>query len=1061
MVELQELLAGLGYDRSLHYRQRLSQFEPETAHLFRSAREAGVDGVYVVQASASEAPPQLPSRLAVYVAEAETDAQARAIHRSLWNLGSAPFLLIVLPNQIKVYTTFDYEPPSDIPGLWASPERGLLHTLDAPTNIAAQLAHFSAEAIDTGLIWESDDYLRHVNPERRVDKRLLQNLSRLDQALQQDGRLESGVAHALIGKYVYIRYLRDRSILSDEWLAEQNIDWESVVGREATVTGLSLLVNALERRFNGTIFPVNLAGDQAPRDGDVGLVAAVFLGDQIVAQSANGPIRQLHLDFQAYQFDYIPIETLSSVYEQFIDERKLKGAVYTPEVLADYLLSEMDAVKRLTPTMKVLDPACGSGVFLVLALRRLIEQHIASHKGRIGLTALTTLLANMYGVERELDACYVTEFSLVLTILHYIDPPELHRHPEFLFPTLHNTQIFKGDFFDTSLDLWKKELRFDWIVGNPPWIPAQMPEQQAPGGQGLHEASVETQQEKAAIWIKENESAHPVGMRSVAEAFSWRVDEVLADNGLVGLVMPATSLVNLNSRRYRRAFFNDHEVFRITNFANFRRFLFGERAEMPAATFVYAKASQGRTKAHIVHYGPFSVNQIPHLKGSPWAIVINEDEIQTVSPLEAERGETTTWKLALWGTDHDGRALERLARLFPTSLEKYCESQGWGGGLPQEGVQLRADEGEGSDYAIKSDAIGKAEAFSLDQYHKEPRYRFWVPDWVLVSNEKRYIRKRGGSTALRINRAPHILISAGWDFVVYSDVNFIIPPRQMGISSAPNDDASIMPEELSSRQRRLKALCVYLNATLVRYYLFFHVPQQGFFSRRDGVVTTVVRNIPTPTFTDDQTIRLAAFYDQLQKDEREAAGENGDDLDALHRVQQQQIDNVIAEIYEVPDDLQILATDFFATRLRLDQDKVATASVTRAPSREEFVRYAEQLQSELEDFLVGEFRPRVHITWSRNLTECVVELLSNANDGAGEQSIQEGDVSRARLLSSIGVGLRQQISQWVYIQRGLRLYDGSRIFLYKPTRLISWTRTQAINDAADIIAQSIQGGDDR
>lgn len=1059
MVELQELLAGLGYDRSLHYRQRLSQFEPETAHLFRSAREAGVDGVYVVQASASEAPPQLPSRLAVYVAEAETDAQARAIHRSLWNLGSAPFLLIVLPNQIKVYTTFDYEPPSDIPGLWASPERGLLHTLDAPTNIAAQLAHFSAEAIDTGLIWESDDYLRHVNPERRVDKRLLQNLSRLDQALQQDGRLESGVAHALIGKYVYIRYLRDRSILSDEWLVEQNIDWESVVGREATVTGLSRLVNALERRFNGTIFPVNLAGNQAPRDGDVRLVAAVFLGDQIVAQSASGPIRQLHLAFQAYQFDYIPIETLSSVYEQFIDERKLKGAFYTPEVLADYLLSGMDAVKRLTPTMKVLDPACGSGIFLVLALRRLIEQHMAGNEGHVGLTTLTAFLANMYGVERELDACYVTEFSLILTILHYIDPPELHRHPEFQFPTLHDTQIFKGDFFDTSLDLWNKEMRFDWIVGNPPWVPAQAPEQQVQGEQEPHEVSTEAQQEKAAVWIKENESAHPVGTRSVAEAFSWRVGDALAESGLVGLVMPAMSLVNLNSRRYRRAFFKDHEVFRITNFANFRRFLFGKRAEVPAATFVYAKAPKGRTKAHIVHYGPFSVNQIPHLKGSPWAIVINEDEIQTISPLEAERGETATWKLALWGTDHDRRALERLARLFPTALEKYCESQGWGAKIPQQGMELRADEGTKTDRAVRSDELAGTTSFSLQRYNAGPHFRFWLPASLLIPNDNYHIRR--GSTALHINKAPHILISAGWDFVAYSDVDFIIPPQQMGISSAADSNASAMAgDELGSRQRRLKALCVYLNATIVRYYLFFQVPEQGFYRRRDTVVVTEVRNIPTPAFTDDQAVRLAAFYDQLQKDEREATGENGGALDALHQVQQQQIDNVIAEIYEVPDDLQILATDFFATRLRLDQDKVATASVTRAPSREEFVRYAEQLQSELEDFLVGEFRPRVHITWSRNLTECVVELLSNTNGGAGEQSIQEGDVSRARLLNSIGVGLRQQISQWVYIQRGLRLYDGSRIFLYKPTRLVSWTRTQAINDAADIIAQSIQGGDD-
>ena len=60
-------------------------------------------------------------------------------------------------------------------------------------------------------------------------------------------------------------------------------------------------------------------------------------------------------------------------YEQFIEDAKSKGAVYTPEILADYLLSEVNAVKPLTQETKILDPACGSGVFLVLAFRRLIE----------------------------------------------------------------------------------------------------------------------------------------------------------------------------------------------------------------------------------------------------------------------------------------------------------------------------------------------------------------------------------------------------------------------------------------------------------------------------------------------------------------------------------------------------------------------------------------------------------------------------------------------------------------------------------------------------------------
>lgn len=48
-----------------------------------------------------------------------------------------------------------------------------------------------------------------------------------------------------------------------------------------------------------------------------------------------------------------------------------------------------------------------------------------------------------------------------------------------------------------------------------------------------------------------------------------------------------------------------------------------------------------------------------------------------------------------------------------------------------------------------------------------------------------------------------------------------------------------------------------------------------------------------------------------------------------------------------------------------------------------------------------------------------------------------------------------QFSQWAYVQRGLRLFEDSKIYLYKPARFINWTRTQAISDANNIIGQSL------
>ncbi len=950
MLELQDILSLLGYSQSPHYRHDSAQFEPETAHLFRAARTVGVDGIYVFQSSSGGMAPDLPSRPAVYVAQATTVEEAREIHRSLWNLGSAPFLLILLPDQIRIYTGFDYEHASSST---SDDERGLLHRLsNDQSTAAASLALFTAESIDTGRIWESPDYKDRVDPRRRVDARLLHNLSKLGDALQEQG-LDTDVAHALIGKYVYIRYLRDRDILSDEWLEEQRIEKESVFTRKASVAGLSRLADALEVRFNGKIFPIDFVGSRAPNDKHIELVAAVFMGDKIIMSQAGEVVRQLHLAFQAYQFDYIPIETLSSVYEQFIDDRKLKGAIYTPEVLADYLLSEMESIKKLTPATKILDASCGSGVFLVLALRRQIEKVVKDLSGKIPLSTLNNLLTNVYGVERELDACYVTEFSLILTILHYINPPELHKHPEYQFPTLHNVQIFKGDFFDESLPLWTEPLQFDWIVGNPPWVKV---------GSG-------TNQEYAGAWMRANRSKYPVGDKSVAEAFSWHVGSALKSDGLVGLVMPATTLVNLLSRKYRVAFFTQHEVFRVTNFANLRDVLFGERGSFPAATIVYRKAIEGRNKAEIIHYGPFAVNQIPNPRGAPWVIVINEGEIQIVSPREAEEGETFTWKLALWGTHRDRRASEELGEFFPMTLEQFCDAQGWGTKLPKQGGELRSSEGQGDNRAVRVPELENTKAFSTTRYNRGLKYRFWLPDDALVDNDKRFLRVRAGSSPLRVNVAPHIIISKGWDFVAYSDIDFVIPPQQMGISVGQGRDGRTLTDaEMGHHKKLLKALCVYLSSSLVRYYLFFHVPEWGFDRHRESVVSTRVRMIPVPEFTSEHVEQLATLHGKLVAEEQSETA--NDRLNKLHEQQQQRIDAAIADMCDIPEDLQTLAIEFIAKRLRLDQGQQATEEVIRVPRDEEFQQYARELRGELDDFLMGTIHPKVNIMFSAS-TCCI------------------------------------------------------------------------------------------
>lgn len=1016
-MRLEELLTVLGYAESANYLPTGGEHPPMTAPLFRAASRAGAQGAYVLHTSADDQ--VLPVRPVVYVAEAPTPERAREIHRNLWNLGNAPFLIVLLPGQIRIYTGFDYDPRNE--------RRGLIDTLDligdlltsVEDKINEKLKDFHANSIDTGGMWRTQ--APKLDPERRVDKHLLKNLKKLEKVLvdekinlPEDEALP--IAHALIGKYVYIRYLRDRDILSDDWLARRRIDLNDVLGRSATLAGLNKLIEALKARFNGAIFPFPASAQEVLTDEAVSLVARAFKGD-------DPELRQLHLDFDPYNFSHIPIETLSYIYEQFLHaqgEGRQVGAFYTPEPLADYLLWELNSVKPLKKGMKVLDPCCGSGIFLVLTYRRLIEMELRdSPEGKLSPEQLSKILETLYGVERNLEACYVTEFSLLLTLLHYVNPPDLEQNEDFHFPELHNTQIFECDFFDEqSLFLsWLRE-RFDWVVGNPPWI----------------ELKAETKgEDPAKRWISRNRELMPVARNRTSEAFSWRATEFLAEGGYVGLLLHAKSLHNNTSEEYRKAFFKKHRVARITNFSNMRHTLFDGRVHAPAATFVYTKAKPDEQKPEIIHYGPFVASQVPSLawaetgRRSAWTITINESEIQAVEHEEAEHGYGPLWKLALWGNHRDRRAFARLRKLFTTTLIKVKEERGW---QLSEGIQLRqcADESNPAFEALPE--IRGMKRIKVDTLNESGR-RFIVPNNALekIPLDECFVRRRGGKAGIELKEAPHLILNV--NYAIFSDRRFVITSGQIGLS-APKKDADY-----------LRAFAVLRNSSIVQYYLFFVSPQLGIDRGRISLET--FEELPLPNFSPEQIAALATLHGEL------AQAEADETMSAAEI--QAKLDRRLERVLGVPSELTLLAKEFIQVRATLDQGSV-TGVAMKQPSKTALQSYAHLLRDELDDFTdeTG-VRHQVTVIYSKYLTACTVKLV-NADQSVAA-SVERADEQTSSSMARLHGKLNRAFSQWIYIQRGVRFFNEAEVEFCKSSRLFDWTKTQALIDADDIIAEAI------
>ncbi len=1037
MLPLNELLKLLGYASSSHFRTKEKQFEPELVNHFRLARDRqgekfSVKGLYVFD-TGKGAGTSLAARPAVCVASAPSITDAKRLHRRIWNLGNVPFLIVRLPNQVRIYSGFMYEESS---------QAGLVleETSEEDSQLRSALTDFTADSIDSTRIWQAQR--QRLDTRYRVDTALLGNLKHLAQALAKHCSpiLDLPTAHALIGKFVYLRYLRDRGILDDEWLAKRRIAREYVFGPHATAAELSRLVDALEDRFNGDVFHIDLGPTSQVNDSHVRLVASVFAGDQIHEDETDF-VLQLHLEFKRYDFRHIPVETLSSIYEQFLHAQKAaksEGAFYTPEVLADYLLSEINSVRQLKPGMTIFDPACGSGIFLVLAYRRLIELELDASKkqpGEIDPERLREILLNsIYGVERQRDACNVTMFSLILTLLNYVDPPALHANERFKFPNLLKKRIFCDDFFNPDLKLPTPKGGFDLVVGNPPWIELK------PTTKG---------EDYARKWIS---SAESIAGNRVADAFALKAGRLLSKEGVAGLLLPATTLFTLEGKRFRRNFFIEFSAARITNLANLRNNLFGGRAFLPTTTLVFRKSNDEFKAKPIIHYGPFAANQVAGNADELWVLTIHGTEIQQIPQFQAATGETSVWKLALWGTSRDARALDRMRHLYPLTLTGFCEQRNWGKKLPREGAQLRH---KNSEEAInRCPELKNKKRFDPVKFNQFVKggLHFSLPPQALVQipNDWCYLRERGGDSGLAVNHPPHLMIPDAWkNFLIFSEEYFVIPPRKMGISCPPKDGDV------------LRAVAVYLGSSFVDYYLFFHVPHWGVYRDMPIVVQRAVRSIPTPDFTVDQVATLAKAHREVLKQEAVFRLESEDDSATAEK--QQFIDHTVFEALSVPNDLRILIEDFRDTRLPLDQGQSALRKLVKRPSARELQTYGRSLRDELDKFLLGEAQVIVNLFTSHDLIHCELKLKLNSTTIHDKHTVVVIDIASNETIKRSHRLLRERLSerfsQWSYVDRSLRVFEKNAIQLFKAPRLMDWTRTQALNDADDIIAEILGSGE--
>ncbi len=564
------------------------------------------------------------------------------IHKAIWNFNECPIAIFVENGAVEVFNGFNY-----------LKETELLEKLGG----VEKLSDFTYFELVTGNTWEQ--YQQQLNYKNRVDFHLLKNIISARKLLVEQDEKKAKIANAIIGKIIFVRYLIDREVKMrfDGRLRKwTNSEFCDLLNYPKKVQQFFDYLEDKENGFNGDLFPLSIEEYRQITKEDYQVLRRLLQGEDIEKNQSSL--------FDFYDFSIIPIEFISNVYELFIgqENQKKEGAYYTPLFLVDYILKET-VEKKLNQkgsdyNCKVLDPACGSGIFLVETLRKIIEKYIIEtgidpkeEKGKFKKDIKILAKENIYGIDKDLSAVQVAVFSIYLTLLDYLEPAAIED--AFKFPNLLNTNFFEADFFDKSLPYNKalENIEFDFILGNPPWNRGK--------GEKEKPLYIKYIDERRREENKKDIPQIEIGNKEIAQAFLLRSSDFSKNKTKAALIVTSKVLYNLQGSSFRNYFLNQFFIERVFELAPVRREVFdksNDKATAPACVLFFSYANGTNTDNNLIEHIALKPSRFFSLFK---IFTINRTDFKTIQQNKLKEFDWL-WKVLVYGSYLDFNFIKRL-----------------------------------------------------------------------------------------------------------------------------------------------------------------------------------------------------------------------------------------------------------------------------------------------------------------------------------------------------------------------------------------------------------------
>ncbi|MCA9633850.1 MAG: hypothetical protein KC766_39640, partial [Myxococcales bacterium] len=523
-------------------------------------------------------------------------------------------------------------------------------------------------------------------------------------------------------------------------------------------------------------------------------------------------------------------------------------------------------------------------------------------------------------------------------------------------------------------------------------------------------------------------------------AFAWEVCSYASERAAIALLLPAMTLSSEGSA-FRKAFFSGTNVVAVANFRNLRRVLFAGRAEHAAAAIFYR--GPGYEHEHdVLVYSPLVANQEANRPVSEgkrtqtWAIALNRSEIRALPQTEAARGLGLSWTMAMWGSARDRRLFDSVRRRFPT-LGDFATKLGL---HVNQGLELRrqADREpvEQLDEVIGQDELKTERLRNIGRIHA-----FAEPFFDPVPPERGFVRKGRGAAA-EVCRPPHVIVSAARTFAVFSDAYVVVPPRQIGIAGD------------SKHADTLRALALYLSSDFAAYHQFFSSPQA---ETRGRYTLAALRRLPIPLAAlDEETlgrwVELQQALEATSPVEQWLVAEPAEfrQDSAEQRELEDRLNALVGDALGLSESERWLVHDFVHVRRSL-ADGLVREPATGRPSQQCMVAFADALRHELDAFLDPGLSLEHRVVVGGDAATGVAHVsLGGTGEGASVLLNSGRDLDEA--LGSVRDRVNSH-SQWLYFDRNLFVHKEDATFIMKPMQRMWWTRSQALLDADELIAQ--------